>query len=109
MQMLETDDVEELASFLRIEQSPFNLSKKQLRDLSKQTKDLLNSVKSKKKLNSQESRSLYMVFIRRIGFSFMFEKVFNFLPEKLYIVTFVIFSPQFDNKVRTMFKKIYNY
>tara|TARA_B100000965_G_C19563350_1_gene745629 strand:- start:600 stop:1649 length:1050 start_codon:yes stop_codon:yes gene_type:complete len=109
IQFLETDDVEELSSFLRIEQSPYNLSKMQLSQLSQKTRELLNSVKRKKKLNSEEYTSLYMVFIRRLGLGFMLEKSFSYLPEKLYVLVFLIFSPQLNNKVKTNFKKIYNY
>ncbi len=108
-QFLESDDVDELASFLRLEQILFNLSKKQLKDFSQKTKKLLNSVRLKRKLNSKEYRSLCKIFIRRIGLGFMIEKTFSFLPGKLYIFVFSVFSPQFDNRVRSKFKKIYNY
>ncbi len=108
-QFLEIDDVEELASFLRIEQSPYSLSKKQLNESSKKIRELLDSVRHKKKMNSEEYKSLRMIFIRRIGLGFMLEKAFYFLPEKLYTFIFIIFSPQLDNKVRTTVKKIYNY
>mgnify|MGYP001192613441 CR=1 FL=1 len=108
-QFLESDDVDELASFLRLEQILFKLSKKQLKDFSQKTKKLLNSVRLKRKLNSKEYRSLCKIFIRRIGLGFMIEKTFSFLPGKLYIFVFSVFSPQFDNRVRSKFKKIYNY
>ena len=106
---LESDDTDELASFLRIEQNPINSNKSHLKRLSIQIKELLHSVKLKKKLNCQENRSLYLIFFRRIGLGFILEKYFRFLPEKLYIFAFAMFSPQLDINIRTKFKKIYNY
>ncbi len=102
------EGIEPLAKFLRLELNILQLDKKILKELCSQTRRLIQSVIIKNNLSKIEQRSLYLTFFKRIGFGFYFEKNFSFLPKSLYLALFLLLSPQHENKIRAILKKIYN-